>query len=156
MTFGKPRDEKEFESSKGASFAVSGAGSEKVEAFLGRGSKVVGTLTFSGPAELDGQVEGEVIAQDKLTIGESAILQARVSGAEITIKGTVTGDIQASRKLALKRPAKVIGNITTASLSIEEGVVFEGKSQMSASAKTAEVKPLSPGKTMTSDKVASV
>lgn len=136
MTFGKLKDDKE---SGASAFAVSSPTSEKVEAFLGRGSKITGTLTFSGPVELDGQVEGEVVAHDRLTIGEGAVIQAKVSGADIVVKGTVNGDISASKRLALKRPAKVFGNITTASLSIEEGVVFEGKSTMSAQPKAQEV-----------------
>ena len=141
MTFGKPRDEKDTEKSASSTFGGAVASSDRVEAILGRGSKVVGTLTFVGPAELDGQIEGEVIAQDRLTIGESAVLQAKVTGAEIIVKGTVNGDIFATKRLALKRPAKVVGNITTATLSIEEGVVFEGKSSMSGAARDKEVKP---------------
>ena len=100
------------------------------DAFLGKGSKVVGTLTFTGPVELDGQVEGEISSQDKLTVGESAVITAKVSGSEIIIRGTVSGDISASKKLILKKPARITGNITTSNLMIEEGVVFEGKCSM--------------------------
>jgi len=144
MTFGKPRDEKEKEGAdvgfSPGSFVTSGGGSDKVEAFLGKGSKVVGTLTFSGPVELDGYVEGEVVAQDRLTIGESAVIHAKITGAEIVIKGTVNGDVFANKRLALKKPARVVGNISTSLLSIEEGVVFEGKSSMNGPAKSVEVK----------------
>ncbi len=104
-----------------------------VDAFLGKGSKVVGTLTFSGPVEIGGVVEGELNAQDKLTIAEGATVSAKVNGGEILVKGTVNGDITASKRLSLKRPARVTGNITTAVLSIEEGVVFEGKCTMAGS-----------------------
>lgn len=44
--------------------------------------------------------------------------------------GTVQGDIIASKKLSIKAPAKVSGNISSVVLSIEEGVLFEGKCQM--------------------------
>lgn len=117
----------------GAGAGMVSASSGQVEAFLGRGSKAAGNLTFTGPAEIDGAVEGEVHAKDRLTIGESAVVNAKVSGSEIVVKGTVTGDIVASKKLSLKRPARITGNITAASLSIEEGVVFEGKCSMSTS-----------------------
>jgi cytoskeletal protein CcmA (bactofilin family) len=111
---------------------ASTAGNGKVEAMLGRGTKVVGTLTFSGPAEVDGQVEGEIVASDRLTIGESAIVNGKVSGTEVIVKGTVNGDIIAQKRLSLRKPAKVLGNITSAVVSIEEGVVFEGKCTMVA------------------------
>ncbi|RIL10753.1 MAG: hypothetical protein DCC75_03690 [Proteobacteria bacterium] len=129
-------------------------GSDKIEAFLGKGSKVAGTLNFTGPVELDGQVEGEITAQDRLTIGESAVINAKITGGEILVKGTVNGDINASKRLSLKRPARVLGNITTTNLSIEEGVIFEGKASMGASSavKSPDVK-LVAGKTIGTEKV---
>jgi cytoskeletal protein CcmA (bactofilin family) len=136
MAFGKSKDEVSMDKIPpiGTSTTTLGSG-EKVEAFLGKGSKVVGSLTFTGPVELDGYVEGEVLAQDRLTVGESAVVHAKITGAEVVVKGTVNGDIYASRRLALKKPARVVGNISTTCLSIEEGVTFEGKSSMDGAPK---------------------
>lgn len=120
-------------------------------AFLGNGTKVVGTLTFSGPVELDGYVEGEIHAQDKLTIGEASSIKATIRGAEILIKGTVNGDIIASKRLVLRKPAQVAGNIQAPSLTIEEGVIFEGKCSMGGAA----AKSTQPTSSMT-EKVAAV
>ena len=106
------------------------AGTKSPEAFLGKGCKVVGTLTFTGPVEIEGSVEGEIIAQDRLTIGESAAIKGKVSGTEVTVKGEVNGDITASKKLSLRKPARITGNIASAILSVEEGVSFEGKCSM--------------------------
>lgn len=130
MSFGKLKGESEDKPSLAATLRPTMGGTGNVDAFLGRGSRVVGAMTFSGPVELDGDVEGEVHAKDRLTIGESANIKAKVVGCEIVIKGTVTGDIYASKSLILKRPARIIGNIQSAVLSIEEGVVFEGKCSM--------------------------
>lgn len=106
------------------------SGNTSLDAFLGKGTKIVGNLTFTGPVEIDGHIEGEVNSQDKLTVGEAATVNAKINGAEILVKGTVNGDITASKKLTLKKPAKVRGNIITSNLSIEEGVIFEGKCTM--------------------------
>ncbi len=108
----------------------------KGEAILGKGSKVIGNLTFAGPVEIGGYVEGEINAQDKILITETAEINAKIIGAEVTIQGTVNGDIHATKRLFLKKPAKVFGNITSNNLSIEEGVVFEGKCSMSSTEKT--------------------
>lgn len=157
MTFGSFGKEKEREGEKtspslGSAAGLGVGGSDKMEAFLGKGSKVVGNLNFSGPVELDGYIEGEISAQDKLTIGESAVVNAKITGAEILVKGNVNGDIFANKRLSLKRPARVVGNITTTNLSIEEGVIFEGKASMSSGPKSAEVKSLNP-KPMGTEKV---
>ncbi len=118
----------------GTSTTSSGASStgSNGAAFLGSDSRVVGTLTFSGNARLDGFVEGEVHSKDQLEIGESAVINAKVSGNRIVVRGTVNGDIEAKDMLTICKPAKVTGNISSRQLSIEEGVQFEGSCSMSA------------------------
>jgi len=150
MSFGKSKDDKE--PSTGIPSGIpSGIGGitpigqgrmdsrpdGRPEAFLGKGCKIVGTLTFAGPVEVEGNVEGEIIAQDRLIVGESAVIKGKITGGEIVIKGEIQGDIVATKRLNLKRPARIIGNITAAVLSIDEGVVFEGKCQMNIGASSA-------------------
>jgi cytoskeletal protein CcmA (bactofilin family) len=133
MSFGKFRDDssdKEKSSTTMPPTSGSHITTGRNEAFLGKGTKVVGTLAFNGPVELDGTVEGEIVAKESLTIGESAVISAKIHGSEIIIKGTVTGDIVATKRLSIKRPAKVTGNIASPTLSIEDGVQFEGKCSM--------------------------
>jgi cytoskeletal protein CcmA (bactofilin family) len=107
------------------------------QAMVGSGSKITGSLQLSGQAELDCQVEGEIEAPDTLIIGESAQIKARIHGGDIIVRGTVQGDIIASKRITLKRPAKVAGNISAPNLIIEEGVLFEGKCSMVASTSTS-------------------
>src|SRR5262249_2726165 len=101
-------------------------------AFLGKGSRVVGKLTFEGPVRIEGQVEGEITAQDALTIGESAVINAQIIGNSVVIQGRVTGDVTARKRLEIKAPAKLYGNSSAPSLVIQEGVVFEGQCSMGA------------------------
>ena len=129
MTFGKSKDSSE---STGAT-PVASQHSGKLEASLGKNSKVIGKIVFNGPAELDGNIEGEIEATDKLVIGESAVINAKVTGTEIIVKGQVNGDITATKKLALYKQAKVVGSITGANLSIEEGAILDGKCTMTSS-----------------------
>jgi cytoskeletal protein CcmA (bactofilin family) len=103
-------------------------------AFLGKGSKVTGKLTFEGPARIEGQVEGEIAAQDSLVIGESAVVHAQVNGTSVVVHGQVTGDINARTKLEIRMPSRVTGNISTPSLVIQDGAVFEGQCTMATPA----------------------
>jgi len=102
-------------------------------AFLGKGSRVVGKLTFEGPVRIEGHVEGEITAQDALTIGEGAVVNAQIVGNAVVIQGRVTGDVTARKRLEIRAPGKLYGNITSPSLVIQEGVVFEGQCNMGAS-----------------------
>jgi cytoskeletal protein CcmA (bactofilin family) len=106
------------------------AGAGEVSAYLGKGSRVNGKLTFEGTVRVDGQVEGEIAAQDTLVVGESAIINAQISGSSIIITGKVTGDITARKRVEIRAPGKLFGNVTTPSLIIQEGVVFEGHCSM--------------------------
>lgn len=117
---------------------LSSTSTPRSEVYIGKGSTIVGTLTFSGPAEIDCQVEGEIDAPDRVVIGESAMIRGKIRGGDITIKGAVQGDIIASKRLCLKKPARVAGNIVAPSLLIEEGVLFEGKCSMGSQVESTQ------------------
>jgi cytoskeletal protein CcmA (bactofilin family) len=101
-------------------------------AFLGKGSRVSGKLSFEGTVRIEGHVEGEILAQDTLTIGDTAVINAQVHGTSIVVHGKITGDITARKRLEIRAPGKVFGNISTPSLVIHDGVVFEGQCTMSS------------------------
>jgi cytoskeletal protein CcmA (bactofilin family) len=146
MSFSKSSSSKDESTTLGGDYSSSQPG--KLEAFIGKGSKIVGNLNFTGPVEINGTVEGEIHAQDRITVGESAIVNAKIVGGEVVVLGTVNGDIVASKRLSLKKPAKILGNITSSNLSIEEGVVFEGKCVM-GSAVSSDSKNSGPVKAVT-------
>ena len=101
-------------------------------AFLGKGTRITGNLAFDGPCRIEGHVEGEVTAKDTLTVGETAVVNARVTGSMIVVLGTVTGDVVATTRLEIRAPGKIIGDVTTPSLVINEGAILEGRCSMRA------------------------
>jgi cytoskeletal protein CcmA (bactofilin family) len=112
-----------------------------IDAFLGKGTKVTGKLVFEGPGRIEGQVEGEIVAQDTLTIGEGANVSAKVAGATIIVEGKITGDVTARQRLELRASGKVHGNVTTPSLVVHEGAILDGQVSMgntTGAAKTAK------------------
>lgn len=106
-----------------------------VQAHLGVGSRIEGKLTFDGSVQIDGQVDGEIHAQDSILIGDKAVINATVLGGTVIIKGKVTGDVTARTRIELQAPAKLTGNIATPSLVIHDGVIFEGRCTMAAEGK---------------------
>jgi len=103
-----------------------------IQAYLGKGSRVSGKLNFEGTVRVDGQVEGEIAAQDTLIVGERAVVTAQISGTTIIIRGKVTGDINARKRVEIRAPGRLFGNIVTPSLVIHEGVIFEGHCSMAS------------------------
>jgi len=125
-----PRLEREGLDKEAVPAAVAG----EVNAYLGKGSRVTGKLNFEGTVRVDGQVEGEVAAQDTLIVGETAIVNAQIIGSTIIIRGKVTGDINARKRVEIRAPGRLFGNIVTPSLVIHEGVIFEGHCSMASGA----------------------
>lgn len=99
-------------------------------AYLYKGSRVNGQLSFQGAVRIDGSVDGEIQCQGTLTIGEGADIRAKISGRVVILRGRVEGNITAKEKLELIAPARLIGNVDTPRLLVTEGVVFDGNCAM--------------------------
>jgi cytoskeletal protein CcmA (bactofilin family) len=99
-------------------------------AYLDRGSKINGKISFEGPARIDGEVDGEILAKDSLVIGESAVVTAQIRAASVSVAGKVSGDITATQRIEIRPAAKVSGNITAPVLVVQEGALFEGHCSM--------------------------
>jgi len=121
-------------SASGATFAgaprAGAPASSEGRAYLDRGSKVSGKISFEGPARIDGEVDGEINAKDSLTIGESAVVTAQIRAASVSVAGKVSGDIIGTQRIEIRPSAKVSGNITAPVLSVQEGALFEGHCSM--------------------------
>ncbi len=101
-----------------------------LNALLGKGSQFEGKLLFEGTVRIDGKFSGEIVSTDTLIIGEGAEVKANVTVGTLTCLGDYQGDAKASKSIELKAPAKVRGNLTTASIVIERGVFFDGNCKM--------------------------
>ncbi len=99
-------------------------------AFLGAGSQVVGNIVFHGPAVLGGKLEGEVRAEQRLEIGESAVVDANIDGVDVVVRGVVHGNVTATAKLQLYRTGRILGDVACGALHVEDGAVFEGTCRM--------------------------
>src|SRR5512144_2427006 len=102
----------------------------EITAFLGKGTEFKGVLSFTGTIRVDGKVEGEIISKDTLIAGDGAFLQGEISVGTLISSGKIMGNITAGQKVHLLAPSNIQGNIKTPKLIIEEGVVFDGKSEM--------------------------
>lgn len=98
------------------------------EKVLDLDASMQGTLCFKDPVNLriNGKFEGVLETKGNLTITDTASVDARIIGDNITISGRVKGEILAREKISLLAPATVEGAIKASQLSINEGARFEG------------------------------
>ncbi len=101
-----------------------------IAAIIEEGCKFEGNLSFNGTARVAGVVNGSIFSNDTVVISEGAVINADVNANIIIIAGSVKGNIRASSRVEIIKPARFEGTITTPSLIVEEGVIFHGTTKM--------------------------
>jgi cytoskeletal protein CcmA (bactofilin family) len=102
----------------------------QMNAFLGSDPEFEGRLSFSGAVRIDGAFKGEIVSEGTLIVGETARMASEIDVAHIIISGEVHGNITAQKRLEVRAPGRIIGNIQSPTITIDEGVVFEGQCRM--------------------------
>jgi len=102
----------------------------RFKSYLNQGSKISGKLYFEGPAEVDGQIDGEIVAKESILIGESAVVIAPIMAPTVIVAGNVKGDIIGTQRIELLPSAKVLGKLTAPNLVVHKGAMFEGHCAM--------------------------
>jgi len=97
---------------------------------LGQKAVFEGKLVYQGHLKIDGEFKGDIETEDTLILGESAVVSATIKVGSLIVRGVFTGTAQVKEKAELLGQAKFFGNISTKSLIIEDGVIFEGECHM--------------------------
>jgi cytoskeletal protein CcmA (bactofilin family) len=110
-------------------------------ATVGKSVKIVGQIFTKEDLYVDGDVEGTIESLDnKVTVGPNGRVQAHIKAREVIILGQVQGNVETSDKVDIRKDAKLVGDITTSRISIEDGALFKG----SIDIKKAEPKVAAP------------
>ena len=101
-------------------------------ATIGRAVKVVGEIYSNEDLFIEGYVQGTVEALDsKLTIGLNGTMQASIMAREVVVEGTVEGNVTAAERIEIRKDAKLVGDIRTARIVVEDGAFFKGSIDLS-------------------------
>lgn len=103
---------------------------ENVSGLIQEGCEFKGKLSFEGVLRLGGRFEGEIFTNDILIIEDSGFVSGNVLADVVIVSGKVVGDINAKNKIEIYKPAMIKGNLSAPSISMEEGVVFDGNTKM--------------------------
>jgi cytoskeletal protein CcmA (bactofilin family) len=113
-------------------------------ATIGKAVKVVGQIFSKEDLYVDGEVEGTVEAlEHKLTVGPHGNMRAAIKGREVAVLGNVQGNVEATDKIEIRKDAKVVGDIKTARIIIEDGAYFKGAIDI-VKPEPPKVKPQAP------------
>ena len=126
-------------------------------AVLGKSVLVKGQILSREDLTIDGEVEGTIEMQEhRLTIGQNGKVRASVKAREVVVLGTLHGNVETGDRIDIRKEAKLVGDIRTARIVIEDGAYFKGnvdivraevpKAAASSSAAASAPRPsVSPG-----------
>jgi cytoskeletal protein CcmA (bactofilin family) len=96
-------------------------------AVIGRSVIIKGQIQGREDLTIDGEVEGTVELQEhRLTIGPSGKVVATIKAREVVVLGTVQGNIETRERIEIRKEAKLVGDIRTARIVVEDGAYFKG------------------------------
>jgi cytoskeletal protein CcmA (bactofilin family) len=98
--------------------------------FIDKGSFIRGELSFEETFRIDGRFEGKIRSGSELILGDDADVNAEIEVGRLSVNGKLKGSVHATERVELLAGARVLGDISTPVLRIEEGAHFEGSCQM--------------------------
>jgi cytoskeletal protein CcmA (bactofilin family) len=108
-------------------------------ATIGKAVKIVGQIYSKEELYVDGDLEGTLEAlEHKLTVGPNGTVHASVKAREVVVLGTIQGNVDAAEKIEIRKDAKLVGDIRTARIIIEDGAYFKGSIDIVKDAKNAQ------------------
>ena len=100
--------------------------------WIGRGIEVNGDISFADRLQVDGKTQGKLTSDSgTLIVGESARIEAQIDVGVCVVYGLVHGNLIARSKLEIRKTGRVLGDVSTPVLLVEEGAVFNGAIRMS-------------------------
>ena len=105
---------------------------------IGKTILIKGEISGQEDVYVDGQIEGSVqLIGNSLTIGPNGKVHASVAAKNVTVGGSLEGNIQASERTEMRKSAVVNGDVQTRRIAIEEGAFFKGKLEILTDTKAA-------------------
>lgn len=108
--------------------------SDDIAGFLDHGTEVTGELQFSNTLRIDGNFHGSIVGEDRLIIGEQAVVHADIKVGDIEIRGQVFGNVAVKGQAEILSTGRLRGDLQASVLIIQAGAVLEGRSHMPPSA----------------------
>ncbi len=116
----------------------------QISTIIGKGTELEGDFNVQGSARIDGKVNGNLTVTGTLIVGATGNISGNVTAKAVVIGGEIIGDVCAPEKAELTATARVLGDVTTGIIVIDENAIFQGRCNMNQEAPDKKIK----GKTL--------
>ena len=101
-----------------------------IKSLIAQGTRVEGNVLFHDGLRIDGEVDGNVVAdessQSLLVISETGKVRGSVRVGHVVVSGLIEGPIEANQLLELHPSANVSGDVRYRALEMHPGAVVDG------------------------------
>jgi len=102
--------------------------SPRAAACISQGIRIKGEISGKEDLFVDGTVEGKLdFGNASVTVGPNGKVKADISAREVIVRGEVDGKIEGTEKVQLWNSGRVVGEVRTERLAIEDGALLRGK-----------------------------
>lgn len=95
---------------------------------INAGLKIQGEVSGDTDLYIDGEIQGKIrMTSSRVTVGPNGKVQAEIEARDISVEGTVQGNLKASQSAQLGPSSKVVGSIISPRVGIADGAKLRGK-----------------------------
>lgn len=100
---------------------------DNINSLIGNKTYFEGRFLVKGTLRVEGKFEGEALEVEQLFVGPKGKVKTDIFANNIDVEGLIIGNIEAKNRVFLRPTSKVLGDIRTKELIIQNGVILEGK-----------------------------
>jgi cytoskeletal protein CcmA (bactofilin family) len=113
---------------------------------IGRGTVIEGTVRVTGRVQVDGQIDGSLVAEGHESVGPSGVILGEVVAHELVVGGRVEGKVSVTELLHIAPNGVARGEMRYGALCVDRGGVLDGstaRGEETDTLQTAEGDPAS-------------
>lgn len=103
---------------------------DRIETLIGAGSTINGDIVANNSLLINGVVTGNVSTESTIRVGTTGVIKGNVKARSAIIGGVIEGNLDTEESTILGSQARLMGDLRTTKLKIEEGATFEGRCVM--------------------------
>ena len=111
--------------------AIVKTASDVTNSTIGENSYFSGRFFINGSLKIDGKFEGKSLQADQLYIGSTGRVKTNITATSVIVEGIIVGNITARNRVMLLPTARILGDISTPKLIIQNNVILEGRCMIS-------------------------
>ena len=112
-----------------------------INTIIGHNSRIEGVLTASESTRIDGVLEGKIMSESSVIVGETGEVVGDITAVEILVAGIVYGNLLAKERIEMTSTGRVLGDLITKTLVIDEGASFKGNCTMEVAGEEKMIAP---------------